>query len=482
MQKKVEEEGEKADELFSKFMCYCKTNRGVLAESIQAAEAKAPELTASIEASTGQQAQLKSDLESHQADRSAAKQAMAEATAIREKEKAAFDKALAESQTNIAALNKAVVALEKGMAGAFLQTSAATALAALVKNSKGMLEADREDVLSFLEGTYAPGSGEIVGILKQLGDEMNKDQADAVAQEEQAVKDYEGLVASKKKEVAALSQSIETKLARVAEVGVEIASMKNDLGDTAATLEQDKAVAADLEKNCDSKAKVHEEEKQVRAQEVVALSDTIKILNDDDALELFKKTLPSPTASFVQMQVTSASMRAQAREMLAKASSRMPRGMSRERLDFISLALRGRKIGFDKVLKMIDELIATLEQEQADDLHKQEYCGQQLDIAEDKHKELERSVEDLETMIAETKDRVATLAEEIKTLEAGIKALDKSVAEATEQRKEENAEYKELMSSNTAAKELIEFAKNRLQKFYNPSSCDDPYVVRRGTW
>merc|ERR1711896_83764 len=45
---------------------------------------------------------------------------------------------------------------------------------------------------------------------------------------------------------------------------------------------------------------------------------------------------------------------------------------------------------------------------------------------------------------------------------------DKSVSEATEQRKEENKEYTELMASDAAAKELLGFAKNRLNKFYNP--------------
>merc|ERR1719210_62199 len=40
--------------------------------------------------------------------------------------------------------------------------------------------------------------------------------------------------------------------------------------------------------------------------------------------------------------------------------------------------------------------------------------------------------------------------------------------EATEQRKEENEDFKDLMASDTAAKELMKFAKNRLNKFYNP--------------
>merc|ERR1719399_716663 len=63
---------------------------------------------------------------------------------------------------------------------------------------------------------------------------------------------------------------------------------------------------------------------------------------------------------------------------------------------------------------------------------------------------------------------IKTLEDELKALVEGIAALDQSVLQATAQRKKENVEYTELMASNTAAKQLIEFAKNRLNKFYNP--------------
>merc|ERR1740121_1806294 len=112
--------------------------------------------------------------------------------------------------------------------------------------------------------------------------------------------------------------------------------------------------------------------------------------------------------------------------------------------------------------------------EQADDDHKKEYCAVQFDQSDDKKKSLERALDDLATYIAETKDGIATTVEEIKALQDGIAALDKSVAEATEQRKEENAEYKDLMANNAAAKEVILFAKNRLQKFYNPKMYKAP--------
>merc|ERR1711953_1214833 len=78
------------------------------------------------------------------------------------------------------------------------------------------------------------------------------------------------------------------------------------------------------------------------------------------------------------------------------------------------------------------------------------------------------SVADLEKAIAKAKEMIATLADEIDALTAGIIALDKSVAEATENRKQENEDYKALMAADTAAKDLLVFAKNRLNKFYNP--------------
>merc|ERR1719443_1206521 len=117
---------------------------------------------------------------------------------------------------------------------------------------------------------------------------------------------------------------------------------------------------------------------------------------------------------------------------------------------------------------MCDDMVALLKEEQTDDDKKKEYCAEQFDLAEDKQKELERALSQLEKAIAEAKEGIATLTEEIKALEEGIVALDKSVAEATAQRKEENSDYKTLMASNGAAKEILGFAKNRLNKFYNP--------------
>jgi len=473
---KVEAEGEKEKELFDKYMCYCKNAGGTLGKSIADAEAKGPQLTAEIGEATGKLAQLKEDVKAHQQDRAGAKAAMAEATSLREKEKAAFDTFESETKTNLAALGKATAAIAKGMGG-FLQTSAASTLKKLV-GRLDLQDADRQDMMAFLSGSteYAPASGEIVGILKTMNDEMSKDLADAQAVEKAAVAAYEGLMAAKKKEVDALSKMIEEKLTRIGDLGVEIQQMKNDLGDSAEGLEEDKKFLADLDKNCESKQKLFKENVNYRGQELAALADTIKILNDDDALELFKKTLPG-ASSFVQIEVSETANKARALDIIDGLHSH---GQRRVQLDFISLALKGKKIGFEKVIKMIDDLVAELKQDQINDDSKKEYCAAEFDAADDKKKVLEKSISDLETAIVNAKDGIVTTKEEIDALEDGIKALDKEVAEATENRKEENSEYTELMAGNAAAKELIEFAKNRLNKFYNPKLYKPPAFAQAG--
>jgi len=251
----------------------------------------------------------------------------------------------------------------------------------------------------------------------------------------------------------------------VGTIGVEIAQMKNDLGDTEEALIADKEFLANLDENCETKKKEWEVVMKTRAEELVALADTIKVLNDDDALELFKKTLPS-AASLIQVQIRGKDYRKKALFLVQKV---MKSGEQKQpELELLALALKGKKIGFEKVIKMIDDMVTTLKIEQADDDAKKEYCAAAFDEADDKKKGLERAVSDLETAIENVKEDIAKLGEEIDALKAGIKELDKMVMEATEQRKEENEDFKELMASDTAAKELLKFAKNRLNQFYNP--------------
>merc|ERR1719160_1433986 len=142
MMNKIEAEGKKETELYDKFMCYCKTGEETLGKSIEDANTKIPQLESDIKAGIEEKKTLEGDVEAHQGDRDAAKQAMAKASQIREKEGAAFAKESANDNANIDALTKAIPAIEKGMAGGFLQTSAASVLRKLTITKVDMLDID----------------------------------------------------------------------------------------------------------------------------------------------------------------------------------------------------------------------------------------------------------------------------------------------------------------------------------------------------
>merc|ERR550537_1107532 len=101
MQKKIEEEGEKEQVLFDKFMCYCKNGKGALVSSIEQAKGKTEQLASSIEETDAALKQTKADLKSAQESRAEAKAAVAKATALREKEASAFAKESGDMKTNV---------------------------------------------------------------------------------------------------------------------------------------------------------------------------------------------------------------------------------------------------------------------------------------------------------------------------------------------------------------------------------------------
>merc|ERR1719321_2162960 len=138
-----------------------------------------------------------------------------------------------------------------------------------------MNAADRDILASFLSqgNGYAPQSGEIVGILKTLKDEMEKDLSDATAEENSAIASFDSLVASKKKEIQALTKQIESKTMRIGELGVKIAQMENDLEDTQEALAEDKKFYADLDGNCKRKEQEWAAYKEMQAKEAIALAD-----------------------------------------------------------------------------------------------------------------------------------------------------------------------------------------------------------------
>merc|ERR1719364_272634 len=152
---------------------------------------------------------------------------------------------------------------------------------------------------------------------------MEADLKESEAKEAESKTSFETMMTSKTEEIAAAGKAIETKTARSGEVKVEAVQAKADLEKTTASVEEDTEFKANLKKNCATKQAEWDERCKLRAQEIEAISDTIKMMNSDDALELFKKTLPSAAASsasaLIQTAATSRTQMRTARAMIRSA-------------------------------------------------------------------------------------------------------------------------------------------------------------------
>merc|ERR1719326_2407663 len=392
MQKEIEAEGAKEKELFDKFMCYCSSNNGELNKAVADAKAQVEELTAKLKSETAEKAQTAQELIDHKKDRESAKSEMSEATVIREKEAAEFAEQKADSETNIKAMAGAIPALEKGMGGAaLLQMPGMDRLHKLIQSYPNMDAVDRRDTLAFLEQSsdYAPQSGQIVGILKAMKDEMEASLKEAIADEEKAAAGFADLKASKEKEVEMATEAIESKTARAGELAVSVVQTKDALEDTAAEAADTEKFIAQLESQCATKEKEWAERSKARAMEIEAVSEAIAILNDDDALDVFKKAIPSSLiqdrqVGFLQRADGKASRAHKAQAILAGVAHKYKSTPLKLLLYTMNSKLKLKSLGgFDEVMKMIDEMVTLLGKQQKEDDKQKKWCEDELEKATD---------------------------------------------------------------------------------------------------
>jgi iron-sulfur cluster repair protein YtfE (RIC family) len=476
MQKEIEAEGAKEKELFDKFMCYCSGGTGSLKKAIADAGAQAEELTAKLKSEEAEKSQIGQDLINHKKDREGATADIEEATVLRTKEEAAYSAEKADSETNIAAMAKAIPALEKGMGGAaLLQMPNGDRLKKIVQSYPNMDNSDRREALAFLEDSSEStgASDQIVGILKAMKDDMEAELKEAIADEEKAVAGFGDLKASKEKEVEMATEAIETKMGRAGELAVSVVQTKDALEDANEEAADTQKFLATLEKDCATKEADNAERTKMRNMEITAISEAIGILNDDDALDVFKKSMPSSfvqTVGFLQQGDAKASRAHKAQALLAGVAAKAKDTHLNLMLYTLGSKLKMKSAGgFDEVKKMIDDMVVLLGKQQADDEKQKAYCEDEFEKAGDEEAAAKTKLGQTDAKLSELTDTIGTLMEEISALGASIAALDKSVADATEQRKEEHATYVEQMQMNEAAMGLVEKAKNRMQKFYNPT-------------
>eukprot|EP00427_Karlodinium_veneficum_P036081 CAMPEP_0169299638 /NCGR_PEP_ID=MMETSP1016-20121227/67162_1 /TAXON_ID=342587 /ORGANISM="Karlodinium micrum, Strain CCMP2283" /LENGTH=695 /DNA_ID=CAMNT_0009391873 /DNA_START=56 /DNA_END=2143 /DNA_ORIENTATION=- len=480
MLKQLEKEAEEDEEIYDKMACWCETNDKEKTKSIADAEARISDLTTKIEELTAASARLNTEIKNLEKEVAENQAALDKATAIRQKQLAEFNEEEKDALEAISALKAAITVLSKHNSFLQIPKSHMAGVAASVQNQmqkhasllKGVLtHAERRAIAAFVQSpedyfdasptfkqSYAPQSGEIFGILKQMLETFENNLSASQKEEMANQKAYEDLKKAKEDEIAAGQAQIDSKTQELADTDEKNAQAKEDIEDTKNTLSADEQFLMMLKEKCSMTDKEWEERQKTRQLEMEAVSKALAILSSDDAHDLFTKTF---NPSFAQKDSsTNSERRGRAMQVLRAVAQKT--GNPR----LATLAEQVKLDAFTRVKKAIDDMVAQLLKEKEDEIKHKDFCTDEFNSNELQTDKKTRAKEDLSAKIADLEMTIKQLSEALEALQSEISELQVQLKRAGEDREKQNKEFQETVSDQRATQKLLTQALNVLKSFY----------------
>merc|ERR1719401_2104293 len=201
-----------------------------------------------------------------------------------------------------------------------------------------------------------------------------------------------------------------------------------------------------------------EERSKTRQLETEAVSKALAVLSTDDAHDLFTRTF---NPSFLQASAKKTSDR---RMAVSTILSNAARKFQNPRL--ATLAVKVRLDAFTRVKKAIDDMIAQLLVEKADEIKHKDFCVDELNTNQLQTESKEREKQDLIAKIEELELTIKELTEAIETLKAEIADMQVQLKRAGEDREKENKEFQMTVADQRETQKLLQAALNVLAGFY----------------
>merc|ERR1719311_368973 len=302
---------------------------------------------------------------------------------------------------------------------------------------------DYFDASPTFKQSYAPASGQILGILKQMKETFESNLSQTQKDELSDSEGYESTKAAKENEMTAGKDQIEDKVQELADTDEKLAQAKQDLEDTEAQKAADEKFLANLREQCKAMDAEMEERTKTRQLEIEAVSKALEILSGDEAHDLFTKTFNS---AFLERQSMRHSKR---RELASKLLAQVGRKNNNPRL--VTLALSIRLDAFTKVKKAIDDMIAELLKEKAEEIKLKDFCREAFNENQRNTEDKEREKKGLEETIDDLTMTIEELTKSLETLKAEIAEMKIQKKRAGEDREIENADFQKTIAEASGA-------------------------------
>ena len=221
-------------------------------------------------------------------------------------------------------------------------------------------------------------------------------------------------------------------------------------------------------KDCKSEDEEYQIRVKARGEELVALSETLKILTDDESRELFGKTISLVQLSAVHQSVSSAQLAAMQDRALERAMHRIAMVAKKNKNWMLAtLAVRVRLDAFSKVKEVMDKMLVELDKQQKEEIAKMEQCKTDFDTTEDSIKVAENTKDDLGEKHLGLSNLIETLTKEIADAQKEESEMEISLKQAGEARKAQSKEFQTSVMDQRATINILSKAQARLTAYYN---------------
>merc|ERR1719478_1163505 len=307
--------------------------------------------------------------------------------------------------------------------------------------------------------SYAPQSGQIFGILGQMKEDFEVNLSEAQKSEAKAKAEYETLKAAKEDEIDTGRKLIVSIDAQIAETQEKFAQEAKELENTQEQLAMDEEFLKNLTEKCATMDADYDKRVKDRLTEIDAVSDTIKILNSDEAFEAFDKQ-EAP----VFLQTDASASQKERRQRAVSALQRAARLSGSPQVAL--LAASAQLDAFTKVKALIDKMVAELTTQQKDEVDHRDWCIAELNTNKRDTTAAYDKKDSLLTQIADLEKNIEKLTKDIDASKAAVAEMKNQMKRASETREAENADFQTTVSDHRVMSMILTKALDRMKQVY----------------
>jgi len=480
---KVASDLESESKLMEEYTMWCDEEANTKEDAITSSKRTIGDLKATIEDSKATIGTLTSTIDELTQKISSEEADLTAATEIRDKEHADFAASEKELVDTVDSLERATSVLKKNLG--FMQTGkAAKVLASVASGLSKIVEASwvnahQKSVIQSLLQSQSGESDEDLSLQPQATSAAYSSQSsgilDTIADMQE--KAEESLSSSRKDEMEAqhayamLKQGLEDSISVAkkqlgeatqtrATTEEELHAAEGALTETEATLAADTKYLEELKMSCETKATEWAARQKQAGEETAAIEKAKEILSE--GVKVFLQT--SSRVKSLAQEEESADTRAQAVRVLS--------GLSKKFHSFalVELASRARSDPFGKVRGLIEDMIAKLTKEAAEEADQKSFCDEEIGESKSKQADLTGKLDKTSARIQKAEADKAKLLEDIKVLESEIAEIDAGQAEATANRQKEHEEYVKASTDFKDSAAAVAKAIDVLSEYYSSAA------------